>query len=374
MPRPLRQEEPGAVNHVVARGNNKELIFRDDVDRRTYVDLLRKTTERMGWVVLAYCLMPNHVHLLIETPRPNLGRGMQWFHGHYGRYFNDRHDRVGHVFQGRYKAIKQQTDEQFQRVRAYIALNPFEAGLVRAGAPYPWARDNIGPDGFEPAPRATAGDDGSCEKMQPVSERAANDRIAKATVGDVQRLDGPVHLAEPDPAWPDHFEQVATRIRRALGDKALRIEHVGSTSVPGLVAKPIIDVVLEVADSADEAAYVPPLEHERFVLRIREPEWHEHRMLKGQDPEVNLHVFGRGCPEIDRMIRFRDLLREDRAALQRYAEHKRALAARHWEHIQHYADAKTATIDEIVGQTSGRYVPNDHRWPSGSRTAKSRDP
>src|SRR4051812_31630242 len=152
MPRRPRQELAGAVHHVVARGNNKELIFFDDVDRRKYLDLLEKTVERTGWVVLAYCLMPNHIHLLVETPKPNLGRGMQWFHGHYGRYFNDRHGRVGHVFQGRYKSIRQESDEQFERVRAYIALNPLEAGLVGDGGSYPWVSERIGPDGFEPTP------------------------------------------------------------------------------------------------------------------------------------------------------------------------------------------------------------------------------
>src|SRR5207253_2831026 len=111
-----------------------------------------------------------------------------------------------------------------------------------------------------------------------------------------------------------------------------------------------------------EQAYVRRLEGEGFLLRIREPEWFEHRMLKGRDPEVNLHVFARGCPEVERMIGFRDHLRDDPAALERYASRKRALAARNWKHIQDYADAKTATIDEIVGQASGRYVPNDQRW------------
>jgi GrpB-like predicted nucleotidyltransferase (UPF0157 family) len=105
----------------------------------------------------------------------------------------------------------------------------------------------------------------------------------------------------------------------ALGQDALRIEHAGSTSVPGLVAKPIIDMLLVVADSAEEAAYVPALEAAGNVLRIREPDWYEHRMFKGADAEIHLHVFTRGCPEIERMLMFRDRLRRDAADRDRYA-------------------------------------------------------
>ncbi len=100
-----------------------------------------------------------------------------------------------------------------------------------------------------------------------------------------------------------------TRIREALGDRALRIEHVGSTSVPGLAAKPVIDIDLVVADSSDEDAYVPPLEAAGYVLRIREPDWYEHRLFKGPDTNVNVHVFSAGCEEVERMVAFRDWLR-----------------------------------------------------------------
>ena len=151
MPRPPRQELAGAIYHVVARGNARGAIFRDDADRREYLRLLERVAGRTGWVVRAYCLMGNHVHLLIETPRPNLADGMRWFHGHYGRYFNDRHDRVGHVFQGRYKAVRQTTDEQLSRTRAYIELNPVEAGLSAQPGQYGWARDFMGAAGIEPA-------------------------------------------------------------------------------------------------------------------------------------------------------------------------------------------------------------------------------
>ena len=133
MPRRPREEEPGAIAHVVARGNERRAIFRDDRDRIAYLRLLQRVRQRAGWLILAYCLMDNHVHLLIETPKPNLGDGMRWFHGHYGRYFNDRHDRSGHLFQGRFTSVRQRTDEQLVTVLRYIALNPVAAGLSATG-------------------------------------------------------------------------------------------------------------------------------------------------------------------------------------------------------------------------------------------------
>jgi GrpB-like predicted nucleotidyltransferase (UPF0157 family) len=131
----------------------------------------------------------------------------------------------------------------------------------------------------------------------------------------------------------------------------VRIEHVGSTSVPGLAAKPRIDVLLVVANSADEPAYVPALEAGGYVLRVREEDWHEHRMFKGSNPELNLHVFSSGCPEIDRMLIFRDRLRNDVSDRQRYEQNKRQLASRNWQYLQNYADAKSAVIEEIIAKT-----------------------
>ena len=178
--------------------------------------------------------------------------------------------------------------------------------------------------------------------------------LAHVTVGDVEVHDGPVALADYDPAWPDRYSVMEETIRAALRDAALQIEHVGSTSVPDLMAKPIIDIVLVVADSAQEEAYVPPLEAAGYALRIREPDWYEHRMLRGGSADVNLHVFSAGCPEVDRMLRFRDHLRSNAADRELYAAAKRELAARNWRHVQDYADAKTAVIDEIVARASAR--------------------
>ncbi len=175
-----------------------------------------------------------------------------------------------------------------------------------------------------------------------------DDEIQAVTIGELQRLDGQIVLADYDPAWPQLFSLEAQRIARALGDRALAIEHVGSTSVPALAAKPIVDIVLAVHDSADEPAYVPDMEASGYVLRIREPDWYEHRVFKGPAANINLHVFSTGCPEIARMLAFRDRLRERSSDRERYENAKRELAQRTWKYAQHYADAKTAVIENIL--------------------------
>jgi GrpB-like predicted nucleotidyltransferase (UPF0157 family) len=138
------------------------------------------------------------------------------------------------------------------------------------------------------------------------------------------------------------------RIRSPVHDAALCIEHVGSTSVPSLAAKPIIDVLLVVADSADEGAYVSPLVAVGYVLRIREPDWQEHRMFKGPEVAAHIHCFSLGCPEIQRMIRFRNWLRSYEADRDLYERTKRVLANKPWKYVQEYADAKTAVVEEIL--------------------------
>ena len=157
-----------------------------------------------------------------------------------------------------------------------------------------------------------------------------------------------IFLAPYDPAWPQSYERLAQRIRAALGNRIALLEHVGSTSVPGLAAKPVIDIVLAVADTRDEISYVPRLVEQGFELHIREPDWFQHRLLKSRDIASNVHVFPHGCEEVDRMLAFRDWLRandRDRAAYERM---KRELAARTWRHVQEYADAKTETVRAIL--------------------------
>jgi GrpB-like predicted nucleotidyltransferase (UPF0157 family) len=161
---------------------------------------------------------------------------------------------------------------------------------------------------------------------------------------------GPVVLVDYDPKWPRLYEREAERIRSALGKRVLGLEHAGSTSVPGLAAKPVIDIVLAVADSADEPAYVPALEAAGYVLRVREPDWFEHRLLKDIDPSVNLHVFSSGCPEVERMLLFRDHLRRNATDRDLYERTKRELAVREWKYVQHYADAKSSVVEGILAR------------------------
>ncbi len=183
-----------------------------------------------------------------------------------------------------------------------------------------------------------------------MSQSASEETLRAVTIGELVVLAGPVLLADYDPAWATAFEREATRIRGALGDQVRLLEHVGSTSVPGLAAKPVIDIVLAVPDSTDEGAYVPPMEAAGYVLRIREPQWLEHRLFKGADQDANIHVFTVGTTEIDRMLAFRDWLRSHDDDRSLYEQTKRDLAARDWKYVQHYADAKTDVVADIMAR------------------------
>ncbi len=174
--------------------------------------------------------------------------------------------------------------------------------------------------------------------------------LREATLGAPTEVNGQILLVDYDPQWPVLFEHEAANIRAALGERALMIEHAGSTAVPGLMAKPIIDIIVAVADSGDESTYVPALEAAGYQLRIREPEWEQHRLLKGTHPDVNMHVFGIGSREITRMLTMRDWLRSNEADRELYAATKRELASRTWKYVQNYADAKTTVIAEIMAR------------------------
>lgn len=167
-------------------------------------------------------------------------------------------------------------------------------------------------------------------------------------IGAPNRLTGPVVIHDYDPSWPLLYEREQERIRAALGPLALAVEHVGSTSVPGLAAKFLIDVDLIVADPTDEDAYVPALVAAGYVLRVREPDWYEHRLLKGFAPEVNLHVFGPDCDEHLRHLIFRDWLRSHPEDRDRYAAEKRRIAALPLEFMAQYADQKTDVVVDIL--------------------------
>jgi GrpB-like predicted nucleotidyltransferase (UPF0157 family) len=183
------------------------------------------------------------------------------------------------------------------------------------------------------------------------------DDIRAVTIG--EPTPGDIEIVDYDPEWPRLFAVEEERIRSALGERALLIEHAGSTSVPGLAAKPKIDILLAVEDSADEASYVPHLEQAGYVLRIREPDWYEHRVFGRRDVEVNLHVFTISCPEIDRMLLFRDWLRSNDADREWYEQVKRDLAGREWQYLQNYADAKSEVVEEIIARAAQASVGGD---------------
>jgi len=184
--------------------------------------------------------------------------------------------------------------------------------------------------------------------------------IEAAYIGDPPIHNDVVQLVEYQTIWPEQFQREAERIKGALGARALSIDHVGSTSVPGLAAKPIIDIALTVADSTNEAAYVPDLEAAGYQLRIREPDWYEHRLFNGPEADVNIHVFSRDCVEVERMIVFRDLLRNNEGDRHLYEHTKRELASRRWKYVQHYANAKSDVIATILNHSE---IDNDRPAP-----------
>jgi GrpB-like predicted nucleotidyltransferase (UPF0157 family) len=202
-------------------------------------------------------------------------------------------------------------------------------------------------------------------------ERTAmtDDEIRSAVVGELREHNAPVELAEYDPRWPELFRREEARIRAALGDRVVMLEHVGSTPVPGLAAKPVIDMILVVEDSSEEPAYLPALEAAGYTLRIREPDWHEHRLFNGPDTAIGLHVFSMGSPEIERHLRFRDHLRANAEDRELYERTKRELAARTWKYVQNYADAKNEVIDEILARANaGTGVGRDRSSPGPQQT------
>ena len=156
MARPLRIEYDGALYHVTSRGNEKKPIFKDDADRSVFLDTLHKVNKRYNWICHAYCLMNNHYHLVIETPDGNLSKGMRQLNGVYTQMFNKRHNRVGHVFQGRYKAILIQKEGHLLEVCRYVVLNPVRAKAVNKPEQWKWSsyRATIGEE--QPHPCLTS--------------------------------------------------------------------------------------------------------------------------------------------------------------------------------------------------------------------------
>jgi len=139
MARPLRVEYPGAVYHITSRGNARQDIFDDDPDRNRFLDTLAKVINRYNWLCYAYCLMDNHTHLVIETPEGRLSQGMRQLNGIYTQAYNRRHQRVGHIFQGRYKAILIQKESHLLEVCRYVVLNPVRARMVERPERWKWS-------------------------------------------------------------------------------------------------------------------------------------------------------------------------------------------------------------------------------------------
>ena len=150
MSRPIRIEFPDALYHVTSRGDRREDIFEDDQDRRTFLSTLQQVVAQHNWVCYAWCLMDNHYHLLIQTPDGNLSKGMRQLNGVYTQASNRRYQRVGHVFQGRFKAILVDSDAYLLELSRYVVLNPVRAGMVKKPADWPWSsyRPSVG---LEPA-------------------------------------------------------------------------------------------------------------------------------------------------------------------------------------------------------------------------------
>ena len=179
---------------------------------------------------------------------------------------------------------------------------------------------------------------------------STEEQILAAYVGKVLPQFVPIQIVDYDPEWPRLYQREAARVRSTLGERVLLLEHVGSTSVPGLAAKPKIDMLLVVQNTADEPSYVPDLEAAGYVLTIREPDWYEHRVFKGPDTDINLHVFSSGCTEIERMLLFRNWLRRNASDRRLYERTKRELARTNWKYVQNYADAKTSVVNEILAR------------------------
>jgi len=193
----------------------------------------------------------------------------------------------------------------------------------------------------DPNPAATKGRDPRTEEQ-----------IQAAWVEKIEPLTGPITFVEHDAAWPALFAHEERRIRAALAERVIDLEHTGSTSVPGLAASPVIDITMTVADATDEPAYVPDLEAAgyRLVIREREPDWYEHRVFKGPDTNVNLHVFSVGSPELERMVGLRDWLRTHDEDRDLYEATKRDLVGRDWKYVQNDADAKSEVVEAIAAR------------------------
>ena len=187
-----------------------------------------------------------------------------------------------------------------------------------------------------------------------MTEDPIEERLREVLIGGIEPR--AIVIADYDPSWPERFRREEAKIRTALGEAALAVEHIGSTSVPGLAAKPIVDILLVVEESGDEASYLPAMEQAGYVLRVREPDLDNHRMFRTPEKDVHVHVYSEGSREIWRYLLLRDHLRENEGDCELYASTKRELASRDWPSVDHYADAKTGVIEGILTRAAGEPV------------------
>ena len=196
------------------------------------------------------------------------------------------------------------------------------------------------------------------------------DRPSKAPTRETELIGGveaPAVVVVPyRQEWPETFDRHRARIAATLGAGAVGIDHIGSTAVPGLAAKPIVDTLVVVADSADEDSYLPAMERAGYVLRVREPDFEEHRMFRTPERDVHVHVLSVGSPEIERYLRLRDALRAAPFLRARYQALKQTLAAQDWQDMNAYAQAKSVMIETII-QWSWRTDPGGPELAPGGQ-------
>lgn len=252
MARPLRLEFPGALYHLTARGNARQKIFLDEEDRHRFLDLLGKEVTQQGWFCYAYCLMDNHYHLLVETPEPNLVAGMRRLNGVYTQAFNRRHRRVGHLFQGRYKAILVDRDAYFLELCRYIVLNPLRAKAVKRQEQWPWSSY---------APTAGRIASPSWLTIKPVLalfvNHAAYERYIAQGIGQASpwmQLRGQIYLGEEN-FLKRMQQQLPTRPVKGVARSHLQPLRPSAEAVEAAVAKAYRTSIDKIWDRADTDAY-----------------------------------------------------------------------------------------------------------------------
>ncbi len=236
MTRPLRLEFAGGLYHVTSRGDRREAIYFDDADRRAWLAILAQVCDRFNWVCHAWCQMGNHYHLVLETPEANLSQGMRQLNGVYTQHVNHKYDRVGHVFQGRYKAILVEKDSYLLELARYVVLNPVRAGMVSDAGLWPWS-SYAAMTAQQPAPPWLQTDwllaQFGCERAEAVARYRDFVRAGVGLPGLWDRLRGQIYLGSDDflarmqSMAPARVAEIARTQRRPL---AMPLTHYVQTN------------------------------------------------------------------------------------------------------------------------------------------------